>query len=74
MTYLELVGQFKDVAAIFVVFLGIAPNEAHLLLEGIPAFEVCETGGGISSVHTSYFLLHTLQRGRVPDDLVVIGE
>ena len=71
-TYLELFSENIHLAAIFVIILGVLPDEADFFLVRIPRLEV-----GLSSVRRTTVLSactfgYTLERDWVPYDLVVL--
>jgi len=67
-----LPGEIEHLAAVLVVIFGIAPDEAHLLLEGVPRLEVCDA----SVLVTAMFAIDTLsyfpEADWVLDELVVV--
>ena len=70
--YLELASKKIHVTLIFVVQLGVIPDEGDLLLECIPGLEVGLIGRWRAAVYTSRALCDALERNRVPDGFVVV--
>lgn len=71
-TYLELLRQNIDITALFVVEIGIAPEELCFLFESTPALELADSCRVMPSLHASNYLLQFLDGQRIGDDLVVI--
>lgn len=59
-TYLELLCQNIDIAAFFVVEIGIGPEELCFLFKGTPALELADSRSVISSLHAFDHLLQFL--------------
>lgn len=73
-TNLEIDSKVVHVAAILVVLLCIAPDEAHFLLERVPGLEVGDIGWRCAAMDTSCTLSYAFQRYWVPYDFVVVLE
>lgn len=72
MTHLKLQGDIVDVAAIFIVVACVLPNQAHRLVEGIPALEESVSGRLVASHYSLNLLLNGGQRHGFLDELVVV--
>lgn len=70
--YLKLASELVNSAPILIVVTRIAPNEADLLLEGIPCLKIGDASWRVSAMLSTYPLLHALQRYWMPDEPVVI--
>lgn len=72
LTNLKLISKVVHVAAILVVLLRVAPDEAHFLLEGTPCLEVGDVGRRCTSMNAFRSFLDALQGYWMTDDLVVV--
>lgn len=73
-TYLELLRQNIDVTALFVVEIGIGPEELCFLFKSTPALELADSRSVISPLHAFDHLLQLLDGQRIGNDLVVISQ
>ena len=73
-THLKLLCEQINVAALFVVEVGIGPEQLGLLFKGTPALELAHSGRVMPSLHASDKLLKLLDRQGVGDDLVVVSQ
>lgn len=73
-TYLEFASEFIHVASVLIEVSRVAPDEAHLIFEGVPGLEICDTGRGRTAMNALDALLHAFQRYRVSDGFVILFE
>ena len=73
-TNLEVECEIVHLAAIFVVFLGVAPDETDFFLKGIPCLEVGNVGRRRTAVNAFRTFRNALQGYGMTNDLVVVLE
>ena len=71
-THLKLRSEIEHLTAVLVVIFGIAPNEDHLLLKGVPCLEICDTSVLVTTVFAINTLAHFPERDGILDELVVV--
>lgn len=73
-THLELSSEIEHLTAILIVILCVAPDEAHLLLKGVPCLEVCDASVLMTTVFTINTLPYFPEADWILDELVVVLE
>jgi len=71
-SHLKLASEIKHLTAVLVVILCVAPDEAHLLLKGIPCFEICDAGVLVTAVFAINTLTYFPEADWILDELVVV--
>jgi hypothetical protein len=71
-THLELSSEIEHFTTILIVILCVAPDEAHLLLKGVPCLEICDTSVLVTTVFAINTLPYFPEADRILDELVVV--
>lgn len=71
-THLKVLCQHIDIAAFFVVKIGIGPEELCFLFKDTPGLELAHSSCVMSSLHTFDNLLQLFDRQRIGYDFVVV--
>lgn len=71
-THLQLSSEIEHLTTILVVVLCVAPDEAHLLLKGVPCLEICDASVFVTSMFAINTLPYFPEADWILDELVVV--
>jgi hypothetical protein len=67
-----LSSEIEHFTTILIVILCVAPDEAHLLLKGVPCLEICDTSVLVTTVFAINTLPYFPEADWILDKLVVV--
>ena len=73
-TNLKFLSEQIHVAPVFVVLLGILPDEADLVLERLPRLVISQTSWCQPTMYTATVLGYAFEGHRVFDDLIIVHQ